>query len=120
MAEELLAASVRLVAITKGPNGAVLFHNRAEIIIPGRSVSVVDTVGAGDTFIATLLTSLAGHAGDPTQVLDGLAADDLRAFGDRAVAASALVCSRAGADPPTASEIDGRLAEHGLPADGGS
>jgi fructokinase len=67
---------------------------------------VVDTVGAGDTFQAALLTWLAEH--------DMLAADALPALGpgrllaalDFAARAAAITCSRRGADMPRRAELN--------------
>jgi fructokinase len=68
-------------------------------------VEVVDTVGAGDTFQAALLTWLAEHS--------ALAAGALRALGEAGLAAglafagraAAITCSRRGADLPKRSEL---------------
>lgn len=90
---------VRWAVVTLGPDGAVGAGPDGVASVPGRRVDVVDTIGAGDTFLAGLLDALVG-AGAPL-------ADALR----RGIVASALVCEREGADPPTADEVDGVLAE---------
>lgn len=61
-----------LVCVTRGPHGAVLWHEGAWTEHPGYRVTVADTVGAGDAFLAGLL---ARHlAGQPdADVLDGAA-----------------------------------------------
>ncbi len=89
------------VIVTDGPEGARLHRaGRPVLTVPGRSVDVVDTVGAGDTFTAALLSGLVDrpHAG----VLDD---DGWRTVLHRAVAASSITCTRQGADPPTADEL---------------
>jgi fructokinase len=96
------AAGIRAVAVTAGGAGARLHRpGAAPLALPGRRVAVIDTVGAGDTFTAALTTSLA----------DGFPAHDAawRALLERAVCASSLTCSRAGADPPTAAELTAAL-----------
>jgi fructokinase len=93
-----LAAGVRAVAVTAGGDGARLHRaGAAPLALPGRRVAVIDTVGAGDTFTAALTTSLAGS----------FPADEAgwRALLARAICASSLTCTRAGADPPSAAEL---------------
>lgn len=79
--------------VTLGADGAAAVSPDEVLArVPGIQVDVVDTVGAGDTFTAGFLS-----------VYDGDNLDDaLR----RGVAASALVCTRPGAQPPTAAELD--------------
>lgn len=48
----------KLVVITDGENGAYTLFNGCWKHYPGKPVSVVDTVGAGDTFQASLLAGL--------------------------------------------------------------
>ncbi|MDU7360241.1 MAG: carbohydrate kinase [Propionibacteriaceae bacterium] len=89
--------SLEFVVVTLGSDGAVAMGPDGELArVAGHHVEVVDTVGAGDTFNAGFL-----------QVFDGNNLEDaLR----RGVAASALVCTRAGAQPPTSEEVDAFLA----------
>jgi fructokinase len=96
-----------LVVVTHGSHGASALR-AGELLLtrPGRSVPVVDTVGAGDSFSAALLAWLAGAGvlcpGGPA----GLSEAEVATVLDRAVAASAITCTRAGADPPTAAELE--------------
>lgn len=57
-------------------------------------VRLVDTIGAGDTFMAGFLSGLIGD-GTP-----------LEEAARRATAAAAIVCGRVGANPPTRAELD--------------
>ena len=78
--------------VTLGAEGAVAVGPEGELArAAGRRVDVVDTVGAGDTFTAGFLARY-----DGSNIGEAL---------DYGVAASALVCTRAGAQPPTASEL---------------
>jgi fructokinase len=89
------------VVVTAGPDGARLHRSGRPVLqVPGRSVDVVDTVGAGDTFTAGLLSGLVDGPG-----LDDLDDEAWRTVLRRAVAASSITCTRQGADPPTADEV---------------
>ena len=105
-AEELLARGVGVVMVTRGPEGAVVFTAQHRTVVPGVEVDVVDTVGAGDTFVAGVLASLAarGLSGDP-EGLAALGAADWHQIAGLAARAAAVTCSRPGADPPTAAEL---------------
>lgn len=57
-AVELLKTMCKQFAITRGPQGALLWDGRDLIEIPGVKVSAVDTVGAGDMFAGAFLYGL--------------------------------------------------------------
>lgn len=102
-----LGLGARVVVVTRGPAGADAFSAGGTVHRDGISVDVVDTVGAGDAFMAGLLAGLADRAAATPDGLDRLAADppaltDLLGF---AMIVSAITCQRAGADPPTADEV---------------
>lgn len=101
-----LNAGVSAVAVTAGAQGARLhWHGGAPLYVAGRPVAVVDTVGAGDTFTAALCSGLL-HAGTARNV----DAAGWRALLQRAVVAASITCTRAGADPPTSTELAEALA----------
>ncbi|HZL75632.1 MAG TPA: PfkB family carbohydrate kinase [Propionibacteriaceae bacterium] len=89
-----------LAVITLGPGGGVAVEPGGNVTrVPGFPTKVVDTVGAGDTFMAGFL--------DGWVKLDlGLAASL-----ERGAAAASIVCSRRGAQPPTSAEVDDLIAE---------
>ena len=68
-------------------------------------VQVVDTVGAGDTFQAALLTGLAETGRLSASALGGLTADQLADLLGFASAAAAITCARRGADMPRRNEL---------------
>ena len=99
--------SASLVVMTKGPDGAIAMRGDNTVNIPAPPVpGLVDTVGAGDTFMATLLAGLARTDVLAPAALDGLGAAQVEALIRRAGMAAAINCSRAGCNPPTLSELD--------------
>ncbi len=109
-AERLLEGAVRAVFVTRGPDGVSVFTDEGHLDVPSPRVEVADTVGAGDTFAASVLVSLHDRAeGAGPAALAGVATDDWRAIAGRAAAAAAINCSRVGADPPTRTELDAFL-----------
>jgi fructokinase len=77
---------VTTVCVTRGESGAILLHNGEWAEHPGYRVEVADTVGAGDAFLAALLSRL-------------FAGDSLDVVLDYANAVGAFVASRNGATP---------------------
>jgi fructokinase len=106
----ILGLGPRLVALTRGSDGAVASSRSAAVDVPGIPVRVADTVGAGDSFGAALVAALV----DERVLGPGLECDvdeaALRQAVTYAVAASAVTCTRTGAVPPSRSEIDALLA----------
>ncbi|MFP5253148.1 MAG: carbohydrate kinase family protein [Actinomycetes bacterium] len=90
----------RLVVVTRGGAGALGFtaEGSAEVIAP--RTTVVDTVGAGDSFMAALIAVLLDW-GAPAH----LPADRLSALLQAAAHAAAITVSRRGANPPTRAEL---------------
>jgi fructokinase len=105
IAAELLSVDrTRCVVITRGGEGAIGISADARVEVTAPAIQVIDTVGAGDSFMSALIAGLhtRGLLG-PTR-LDGLTAADLHDIVDYAVKAAAITCTRHGADPPTAAE----------------
>jgi fructokinase len=102
-AERLLQAGPQLAVLTRGPLGAYLAtRSGATARVNGLAVEIVDTTGAGDGFVAGLLSGLleAGTTDPDVETLAGLAR-----FSN---AVGALTCRRKGAIPalPTRAEVD--------------
>jgi fructokinase len=70
------------------------------------SVTVVDTVGAGDSFAAALFSGLVRTGTLHHDALVGLPDEELVPLLDDAALVAALACTRPGADPPTAAELE--------------
>ena len=106
-AEQSLAAGVRLVVVTRGGEGAQAWTRGAVASAASVPVEVVDTVGAGDTLQAALLTWLAEHGVLSPEALATLSAAQLAQMLQFAVRAAAITCSRRGADLPRRAELAG-------------
>lgn len=78
--------NLKMVCVTKGDKGALLYCGDEFYEHPGFKVDAVDTVGAGDAFLAGLIASL----------LDKKTPSDALAF---ACAIGAFVATKAGATP---------------------
>ena len=105
-AARALAAGVKLVVVTRGAQGAVGWNAQGRVAIDPVSVpAVVDTVGAGDTFQAALITWLAERDALTPLALSALPGDALRAALQFAAHAAAITCSRRGADMPRRAEL---------------
>lgn len=104
-AEHALAQGTGMVVVTRGGEGALGATRQGRVDVPPVRVDVIDTVGAGDTFQAALLTWLAEHghlaAGAPAR----LGETELRAALGFAARAAAITCSRRGADMPRRAEV---------------
>jgi fructokinase len=105
LARGWLAEGVKLVVVTRGGEGALAWTARDALDVPSPKVAVVDTVGAGDTFQAALLTALAERKLATPAALAGLTREDLAACLDFAARAAAITCSRRGADLPRRAEL---------------
>jgi len=106
-AEQLIANGTEVVVLTRGSEGLSILTAEGETSVPAPVVTVVDTVGAGDTIVAALLSSVWDHgAGSGSSTLADIDLGDWTTFARRAVKAAAITCSRPGADPPYLVELD--------------
>ena len=83
IAGELLASGTQWVLITRGRAGAQLYNRSRAFFTPAFAVEVLDTLGAGDTFIARTLFGLCREE-SPEVLLEAAAraaADTCRYFG---------------------------------------
>ena len=99
VAKSWLEHDVKLVVITRGEQGLVGITSEHMIEVPGIAVDVVDTVGAGDTVGAILAEGIVTHG------FERALTAELSHILHRAVQASAITCSRQGAQPPYRNEI---------------
>ena len=97
---------LRLVVLSLGKDGCLAITERGQQHVPSLSVDVVDTTGAGDGFVAGLLSGIAGDSA----VLDDDGA--LTALCRFANAVGAITTTARGAIPslPTREQVDDLLA----------
>lgn len=108
VAARLLALGPALVVVTCGGEGAYGLTAGGAVPVTVVPVQVVDTVGAGDAFMAGLLDGLrlAGLLGaDRREALHAAGPGELAASLSRAAHVAAHTCGRAGADPPRADQL---------------
>ena len=101
LAQEL-ATGGSLVAITLGGDGAVIANSHVVARIEAPTITVVDTIGAGDSFMAAVLSWSAAYSWPAADELDLTELTDLGMY---ACSAAAITCSRPGADPPSTADI---------------
>ncbi|MCH2075914.1 MAG: carbohydrate kinase [Rhodobacteraceae bacterium] len=95
-----------VVVLTKGPDGALARAGAVRAQVPAAPVNpLVDTVGAGDTFMATLIRLVSARGGDYSY--DEASLTDLLRTASQA---AAINCTRAGCQPPTLAELEAALA----------
>ena len=99
VAAHLLGAGrTKLVVVTEGGGGAQAFSRTGSVAVPSEPVDVVDTVGAGDSFMGALIA---------VTLEWGLELDEGRmtALLRAAHVVAGITCSRRGANPPTRQEL---------------
>ncbi len=112
VAARWVALGAAVAVITRGPDGAIASTAAGTWEVPAPVITLVDTVGAGDTFMAGLLAGLSdlgvlgrGEGRPPAGRLAALRPDELLGVLRLAASASAFVCTREGADPPSREEL---------------
>ena len=106
-AARALQSGVRLVVLTRGAEGASAWTSQGEAHVERVSVEVVDTVGAGDTFQAALLTWLQERNTLAVEGMGNLGREDLEQALNFCARAAAITCTRRGADLPRRHELNG-------------
>lgn len=103
-AAHLHELGVPLAVVSLGADGAFASLRGEQVRVPIAPTTLVDTVGAGDSFHGGMLHHLAqaGLLGGRLDGLDLSALEEALKFASRV---SAITCSRAGANPPWAAEL---------------
>jgi fructokinase len=104
--ERWLEHRCQIVFLTRGGDGASVFSRQhGHWSVPAASVKIADTVGAGDTFQAALITWLTEHGLDSVEGVQQLAREQIDAMLRFAVQAAALTCSKTGPDLPYRQQL---------------
>lgn len=109
IASSWLARGPSLVIVTAGDQGATAYAPGASITSRSHPVSVIDTVGAGDTFHAALLAYFDTQGLLGIEALAKLTKDQVAAALVFASAAAAVTCTRRGANLPSRADVDAFL-----------
>ncbi len=101
--KHILELGVKLLVVTLGERGCYYTNGFVDGFVDGFGVDVVDTLGAGDAFVAAMLTQLRQYMD-----LTSLEKDQLDPIMRYANAAGALATQKVGVIPslPTSSEIE--------------
>lgn len=96
----------RLVVLTRGGAGSTAFFGGNSLSTPSPVITVVDTVGAGDSFMGGLLAAMyedgaLGRNGADAPYTEA----NVGRWVNYATTASAITCTRKGSDPPTREEV---------------
>ncbi|MEU4362128.1 carbohydrate kinase [Promicromonospora sp. NPDC023987] len=97
-----------LVVVTFGGKGAVAVSDAGVVEAVAPQVEVVDTVGAGDSFMGALIDGLWEHellGADRRDALNAVDPATVQQIVDRCCTVAAITVSRAGANPPSRMEI---------------
>lgn len=112
VADRILSAGAAVVVITRGADGELLRTADDRLELASDSSGVVDTIGAGDSFMAGLIHGILSAfdreaAGGLPELRAGRLVDAaaLQAIGDLAHECSAITVRRAGADLPWLREL---------------
>ena len=104
VAERWLEEGSALVVITRGAEGSVAFARSGRLDVPAPPTSVVDTVGAGDSYMSGLLAGLHREGlltGDRRSDLQAIDAETLGQITSAAARSAAWTVSRPGAQSPS-------------------
>ncbi len=104
-ARGLLTDTTRLVVVTRGSDGVTAYGPFGSVMVDAVNTNVADTIGAGDSFHAALLSWL--HLRDLLSFtgVNRLSAANAEKMLRFAATVAAVTCSRAGADPPRMDEL---------------
>lgn len=104
-AAQVLAMGPKLVCITRGKDGASGYTANGRVDVAANTVTVVDTVGAGDTFNAGVLASLEQAGVLSKEGVANLSDDVIANALSLGARSAAITVSRAGANPPWTHEL---------------
>ncbi len=104
-AAQVLEMGPKLVCITRGKDGASGYTANGRVDVAASTVTVVDTVGAGDTFNAGVLASLEQAGVLSKEGVANLSDEVIANALSLGARSAAITVSRAGANPPWTHEL---------------
>ena len=99
VAQRWLSTGVSCVVITRGAAGLIGYTEHGIEEVTGAKITVIDTVGAGDTVGAIVVEGVFNHS------VAGLHGEVLHLLLQKAAVAAGITCSRVGAEPPYKHEL---------------
>ena len=99
VAQRWLSTGVSCVVITRGAAGLIGYTEHGIEEVTGAKITVIDTVGAGDTVGAIVVEGVINHS------VAGLHGEVLHLLLQKAAVAAGITCSRVGAEPPYKHEL---------------
>ena len=99
VAHRWIEQGVSCVVVTRGVHGLIGFTEHGMEEVDGAKITVVDSVGAGDTVGAIVVEGVIQHS------VAGLQGHVLNEVLHKAAIAAGITCSRAGAEPPYKHEL---------------
>ncbi|MGO4595155.1 carbohydrate kinase [Leifsonia sp. 2TAF2] len=103
--DALIAAGVALAIVTLGADGCALMTPNLFLRLPAVPTTVVDTVGAGDSFTSALLSEILRLDLVETVRAGALSSTQASRLAQSALSAAAITVSRQGAQPPTTDDL---------------
>ena len=105
LARRVLALGPKVVFVTEGGNGARAVFAGGERRVASQKVTVADTVGAGDTFSAGIMTALYRAGAASKAAVAEITPELIEAALELGAKAAAVTVSRPGANPPWDHEL---------------
>lgn len=105
IADRWLELGPKLMIVTKGADGLAAYSAAHTVTVPAEKVTVVDTVGAGDTINAGILASLRDQGLLTKASIASLTEAQIREVLCFSARCAAVTVSRAGANPPSRKEL---------------
>jgi fructokinase len=104
--QRLLDLGPTLVVLTRGARGCVLTCRDAALEVPVVPTAVVDTIGAGDSFMGALIHQiLVRNLDERLSARRSLRPAELALLGGAAAGVAAVTVGRRGADPPRIADL---------------
>ncbi len=116
-ARHLLQSSrASVLALTRGGEGAALLTRFGQTFAAreAQAIAVVDTVGAGDCFLAGLVAAMLSHQLPPDWGATAVAAPVAQALLASAIASATLCVTQRGCVPPTRAEVVAWMTRGGI------